>query len=1017
MYINCHSQYSLRYGTLSETDLLELAAHNNASFIALTDINITSAILNFLKLAPKYPVWPVVGVDFRNGIEQQYIILAKTNDGLMAINRFLTEHLHEQKDFPRSAPALADTYVIYPFENVMEDDRKTFGKNEFIGISVRNLRKLPFTDYIQYTDQLVIQQTVSFRNRADFNAHRLLRCIDLNTLLSKLPKSEQGSLESVMYPMDQLTEYFEEYPFIKENTKRMMQACKVVFFFDDQRTNQNQAHYLDSREEDFDFLKKECYRRLPLRYPNANKIVHDRIAHELDSIRKMGFVFDFIANYITIEDAKRNRRPHIGRGSGANSVVAYILGITNVDPIALDLYFERFINPYRQSPPDFDIDFSWRDRDDVVRFMFDTFKNVALMATYVTFQYRAVVRELSKVFGVPKEQTDRFLAGQFIDPEKDEYLKLVNKYGKLIHGFPNYVSVHACGVIITEKPIEYYSATFMPPKGFRTVMFDMNIAEDVGIFKFDILSQRGLSKITDCLEIIAYNRPDEAVADIDDVNRFYTDKNLNDLLSVGDCIGGFYIESPAMRVLMTKLRTNDYLGLVAASSIIRPGPGNGGMKNEYILRHRFPDKRTEAHPIMYEILKDTYGIMIYQEDVLKVAHHFAGLTLAESDNLRRGMRGKTKTKGVLIKMMEKFKASCRKKGYPEATIDDIWNQVEAFAGYAFAKGHSASYTVESYQSLYLKHYFPIEYMVAVLNNGGGFYKVETYVNEARKYGAIISPPCINTSDHPNIVIGTEIFLGFGMVKSIEDRTTQKILSERQVYGKFKGLSDFFDRVEIGVEQLIILIKVGAFRFTGIGKHRLMWEAYLKYQKGNIREKSPMLFKTPHIDYKIPELETNELIEAYDQLEFFGFPFISRFKLLKHAQKSYILAKDMPVYKDRRITIYGNLITYKPTGTKNGKLMYFGTFADYSDALFDTVHFPKVAERYQFQSKGIYKISGTVVEELGYYSIIVEELYFQEIIPDPRHHLPENSNKTFFGKNPIALAKDTEHIPEHLKKTF
>ena len=992
MNTNCHSRFSLRYGTLTEVELLELAVEKGSGFLALTDINGTSAVLNFLKHAIRYPVWPVVGVDFRNGVDQQYVILAKNNKGFEAINTFLSDHLHSKKAYPRTAPRLKNTFVIYPFENVMEDDRTDFRGNEYIGVSVRNLRKIPFTDYIRYTDKLVIQQQVTFRNRTDFNAHRLLRCIDLNILLSRLPKTEEGSIENVMYSNTELLDLFADYPFIKENTKKLLQGCKVDFFFDDQRTNQNQECYLESREADFGFLKKECYTRLEKRYTNPDETIFERVAHELDAIKKMGFVFDFVANFMIIEHAKSNNWPHIGRGSGANSVVAYILGITNVDPIKLDLYFERFINPYRISPPDFDIDFSWRDRDKVAQFIFDTFDNVALMGTYVTFQYRAVIRELSKVFGMPKEETDKFLAGQFIDPEKDKYLKLITKYGKLIHGFPNYVSVHACGIIVTQRSIEYFSATFMPPKGFRTVMFDMNIAEDVGIFKFDILSQRGLSKIMDSLAIIAYNRPDAHVEDIDDVQKFYEDDNLNALLSVGDCIGGFYIESPAMRVLMSKLRTNDYLGLVAASSIIRPGPGNGGMKNEYILRHRFPERRATAHPIMHDILEDTYGIMIYQEDVLKVAHHFAGLTLAEADVLRRGMRGKTKTKGVLAKMQHKFKESCRKKGYPEATINDIWDQVEAFAGYAFAKGHSASYTVESYQSLYLKFYFPLEYMTAVLNNGGGFYRTETYVNEIKKYGGTICAPCINTSDHPNLIIGKEVFLGFGMVKSIEDRTTQAILSERQLNGKFNGLDDFHDRVPIGVEQLIILIKVGAFRFTGIGKHRLMWEAYLKHQKGDTKAKTPVLFITPHVRYDIPELKTDYLIEAYDQLEFFGFPFISRFKLLKDPPSSYLLAADLCRFNKKNICIYGNLVTVKGTNTNNGQLMYFGTFADIDDRFFDTVHFPKVAERYRFQSRGIYKITGVVSEELGYYSIIVEHLHFQEIRPDPRHHLPENSNK-------------------------
>ena len=1004
MYTNCHSYFSLRYGTLSETELLELAELNNVGFLALTDINNTSACLNFLKEAVNFPVWPVIGVDFRNGVEQQYVLLARNNNGFTEINKFLSEYLHKEKEFPREAPMLKDTFVIYPFENVLEDDKTQFRRNEFIGISVRNLRRLPFSQYNSFTEKLVIQQTVTFRNRNDFNAHRLLRCIGLNTLLSKLPESEQGSPEAIMYPIDRLMEFYEDYPFIKENTKRLLQRCKVDFFFDDQRTNQNQECYFENKETDFEFLKKQCYERLPHRYPNADKKVLERTAYELDAIKRMGFVFDFVANFIALEDAAKHNRRHIGRGSGANSIVAYIIGITNVDPIELDLYFERFINPYRLSPPDFDIDFSWKDRDEVVQFFFDNFKNVALMGTYVTFQYRAVIRELSKVFGLPKEETDKFLAGMFIDAEKDKYLKLVQKYGQLIHGFPNYVSVHACGIAVTEKPIEYYSATFMPPKGFRTMMIDMNIAEDIGIFKFDILAQRGLSKITDCLEIIAYNQPEAEVEDIDGVDKFIQDSNLNNLLTTGDCMGVFYVESPAMRVLMTKLQTNDYLGLVAASSIIRPGVTNGGMKNEFILRHRNPQRRKMGHPVMMEILDDTYGVMVYQEDVLKVAHKFAGLTLSEADVLRRGMRGKTRTKGEILKMESKFKASCAKKGYPKETIQDIWLQIKAFAGYAFAKGHSASYAVESYQSLYLKHYFPIEFMTAVLNNGGGFYNIETYVNEIKMRGGIIEPPCINTSDHPNIVVGTTVYLGFGMVKSIEDRTVQKILNERQLYGSFKSFDDFFDRVALGIEQLIILIKIGAFRFTKIGKHELMWEAYFKHEKDKKKVRVPVLFPSEQIHYKLPEIGTDMLIEAYDQIEFFGFPLLSRFKLLLKPILSQLLAKDLPSYNKKRICIYGNLITAKGTPTQDKRLMHFGTFADREGHFFDTVHFPKISEKFSIRNLGVYQIIGMVTEELGYYSIIVEEIYYQQIQPDPRHHTPAKSAKfNLDSPSPIKLA--------------
>lgn len=665
--------------------------------------------------------------------------------------------------------------MIYPFEQVLELDKREFGPTEFIGISLGDLHKLPFNHLVNLRDSLVVQQPVTFRNRTDHSAHRLLRSIDMNTLLSKLSTDDQASAEHRMLPLRELEEKFSQYPFIPKNTARLLGACKVGFGFGAERANQNQSSYLSTPGEDYAYLKQLCRERIHSRYATIGMEVKARLKKELRAIREMDFVGYFLINFDIITYARSMGYPYIGRGSGANSMVAYILGITNVDPIALDLYFERFINVHRTSPPDFDIDFSWKDRDDITRYIFEKFPHCALMGTYVTFQYRAVIRELSKVFGLPKHETDKFLNGpRGGEGTTNEYIKLIKKYGRLIHGLPNYLSVHSGGILITQRPVHFYGGTFLPPKGFPTVQFDMNIAEEVGIFKFDILAQRGLSKIKDALGIIAENRPGEAVEDIDNVAALTGDGRLNEKLTTGDCMGVFYAESPAMRSLMTKLRTHDYIGLVAASSIIRPGVGNGGMKEEFILRERFPEKRRDAHPVLAEVLQETHGVMVYQEDVLKVAHLFAGMSLAEADVLRRGMRGKAGSKGQLETMERKFMDNCLKKGYGRELTQSVWEQVRAFAGYAFAKGHSASYAVESYQSLYLKVYFPLEYLTAILNNGGGFYDVETYLNEVRRCGGSVELPCINSSDHPNAIHGRTVHLGLGMVRDLEDRAVAAI---------------------------------------------------------------------------------------------------------------------------------------------------------------------------------------------------------------------------------------------------
>ena len=842
MYLNCHTYYSLRYGTFPETELLRLAEKNNVYYLAVTDINSTTACLNFLRESSNYNVHPVIGVDFRNGAEQQFVMLAKSNKGFHNINSYLSKHIHNTVDFPANAPQLKETLIIYPFEKVLVRKSVRLRKNEYIGISLDDLRKLPFSKLKNCTDKLVVQHPVSFRGQSDFNAHRLLRTIDLNTVLSKLPYTEQGSKSHCMVPQRVLEDAFAEFPTACQNTRDIMGSCKVDFKFDSQNNNQNQKVYLKSRKKDYKFLKKECLRKLRNRFPKPTEELYIRLQKELDAIKTMDFVSYFLINYDIINYAKSKNYPYIGRGSGANSLVAYILEITNVDPIELDLYFERFINIYRSSPPDFDIDFGYSDREDITRYIFERFPHTALMGTYVTFQYKAVVRELGKVFGLPKEEIDAFLIGKKLKGHRkhnDEYLKLITKYGNLIKGFPNHLSVHAGGILITKRPIHYYTATFLPPKGYATVQFDMNIAESIGIHKFDILSQTGLPKIKDTLQIIKKNQPYANVKNIEDFKQFTGDGNINDLLKTGDCIGVFYVESPAMRVLMTKLKTQDYPNLVAASSIIRPGVSNGGMKNEFILRHRDPERRKLAPPVMLEILHDTYGVMVYQEDVLKVAHKFAGLSLAEADILRRGMRGKVSSKGQFERIEKKFKTNCIAKGYTTELTNEIWGQVKAFAGYAFAKGHSASYAVESYQSLYLKKYFPLEFMTAVLNNGGGFYNVQTYINEIRKCGGTVEPPCVNNSEHLNCIKGSTVYLGLKMIKSLEDKASQRLLSAREIDGKFDSLDDFVDRVQIGLEQLMLLVRLDAFRFTGLDKHEIAWQARFKLKSSKRDFRSPV----------------------------------------------------------------------------------------------------------------------------------------------------------------------------------
>ncbi|QCX39628.1 DNA polymerase III subunit alpha [Aureibaculum algae] len=981
MYLNCHTYYSLRYGTISPENLLDLAVRNNLHTIALTDINSTSACLDLVRLSLEKKIKPVLGVDFRDGVEQKFIVLAKNNAGFQKINTYLSTFLHDKTlKIPEQPKYINDTFVIYPFE---KDKDYILKENEYLGIKPKDLNHLKFSKWNNSREKLVVLQTVSFQDKKDFNTHRLLRAIDNNTLLSKLPSSEQGAETDLLLSLSTLKLIYADYPELIKNTEKLLDNCTIDFDFS-QKVPNNQKSYTNSENLDYRLLEKLTYEGLNYRYQNPDETIYNRIKKELDIVKQKGFVSYFLINWKILKYARSKGYFYVGRGSGANSIVAYLLRITDVDPVELDLYFERFINLYRKNPPDFDIDFSWTDRDDITQFIFKRFKNTALIAVYNTFKFRASVRELGKVFGLPKSEMDILTRGKYNFNTLDKLSQLVITYSKYIQGFPNYLGIHAGGILISEKPIHYYCATFFPPKGFATTQFDMVVAEDIGLYKFDILSQRGLGKIKDTVEIVNHNYPEKEAIDIHDIKRFKEDKQIKYLLKNAKAIGCFYVESPAMRMLLKKLQVDNYLGLVAASSVIRPGVAKSGMMREYILRYRYPERRKEAHPVLLNIMPETYGVMVYQEDVIKVAHYFGGLTLSEADMLRRGMSGKFRSRDEFLKVKQLFFDNCKKDSKPETLTSEIWRQIESFAGYAFAKGHSASYAVESYQSLFLKAYYPIEYMVATLNNGGGFYSVELYVHEARMHGAIIEAPCINTSYNQTIVRGKTIYLGYGFLQSFESNTIKKILLEREKNGLFKSLNNFIERVSISVEQISILIKINAFRFTGINKRELLWQAHLKISKVPLQEDRITLFKTERISYKTPELKSTELENAFDEFELLGFPLCNPFKLLTKPQYNNSRARHLPHYKNKTIAIEGYLVTTKRTSTSNSKTMYFGTFLDRDGDFIDTVHFPPAAIKYPFRGKGIYAIIGKVLEEFDCINIEVSSMHRLAIIEDPRY---------------------------------
>jgi error-prone DNA polymerase len=967
VYLNCHSYFSLKYGVMSPEDLVEEGFENEAQVLALTDINNTSAVFSFYNACKARGIKPIAGIEFRNGDELLYIGLAKNNEGFQELNAFLSKYNMLHSPLPSDAPESLHTYFIYPWGKKEPAELRA---NEFIGVRIHEINRLSVSARVKRQDKLVMLHPVTFKDKKGYNSHRLLRAIDKSTLLSKLKPEEQALADECMLPVNELLHMYGRFPRILQNTMQLLDACSIEFNIE----SKNKKLFTTDAMDDKLLLEKLALEGLEQRYGSKNQEAKTRVLHELEIIDKLEFNAYFLITWDILRYAASNKFAYVGRGSGANSIVAYCLKITDVDPIELDLYFERFLNPYRKSPPDFDIDFAHNERDQVTDYIFKKYglQHTVLLATYNTFKWKSIIRELGKVFGLPKHEIDAItrnresLAGK----SSDKIVDLIFKFGKELEGIPNYLSIHAGGILIAEHPIASHTATDLPPKGFPITHFDMFTAEDLGYHKYDILSQRGLGHIRDAIRIIQKNTGKIIEINTGEIKK---DERIKEYISSANTIGCFYIESPGMRMLLKKLKCSDYLTLVAASSIIRPGVAQSGMMQQYIHRFHHPDKIEYLHPKMEELLKETFGVMVYQEDVIKVAHHFGGLDLGKADVLRRAMSGKYKGMKGFEMVREEFFTSCRKQGYEEDLIKEVWRQMESFGGYSFSKAHSASFAVESYHSLYLKAYYPLEFMVAVLNNEGGFYSREFYLHEARMWGADIQAPCVNHGTYYDDIEGKRIYVGFRYIKELETKIAEVIAMERQVNGLYKDLYDFVKRIPVSQQQLTLLIRVGALRFTGKSKKVLLLEVSMLFSKAKVKVQGPELFELEIKELVLPALKSFSFEDAYDQIELPEFPLCFPFELLPSGQQAGITVNDMIQHIGKKVVIVGYFVTLKNLYTIKKELMSFAHFFDREGKCFDTTHFPPSLKQYPFKGNGFYKITGKVVQEFEYPSIEVESM--------------------------------------------
>jgi len=962
MILAGRTHFSFKHGIHSPEAMLRFAAARGVRQLGLADLASASGIYAFLQHAPRYGIQPLVGVSFCEKNAVKYVLYARNANGLAVILALLTaQQLHGQP-LPATAPESTDTWTVYPLGSRPLD--LPLPENAFVGVSLAQLTRFRMIQNHFRPHEVVLWHGLTLFSPEEVLLHRCLKAMGQVDLVQRVHADALAVESLVGCSESYLCHRLREFPDLIWNTRKLFEESEVDLEFGKPK---NRLHFTGSATDDYRLLYQAAYAGLCERFPNGAEAQAERLEKELAMIRELGYTAYFLINYDLIQFCRRKGFFHVGRGSGANSIVAYCLGITDVDPIELDLYFERFINPHRSSPPDFDLDFSWRDREEVQRYLFSRYPkgHVALLGAFHTFQQKSAIRELGHVLGLEDEEIVRIQER----PNTGKLHTAILNMATTLHDVPSHLSVHSGGVVLSEKPLTHHVSLFRPPGGLPTTAFSMYEAEDLGLYKFDILSQRGLGHIREAMEII--HSEGSPVPNLRDVAILKSDPAVKNLIQRGDTIGCFYVESPAMRMLLRKLRASEYLELVAASSIIRPGVARSGMMRTFVMRFRGLEKVSYAHPVLEKLLHETCGVMVYQEDVIKVAHHFAGLSLAEADILRRGMAGKFRSREEMQRVQDAFFLGCAARKYPEALSKEVWRQIESFAGYSFSKAHSASYAVESLQSLYLRAHHPLAFITAVINNFGGFYRTELYVREAMRMGAEVQLPCINHSRWESVLKGKCLYLGFSLVKGLARESIERMLAIRDREGSFIDWEDAARRSALKPDSLQILVRIGAFRFSGRNTPELMWRMNALKQAREPVAKG--LFCPDMHEVLLPELNPLPQAERRAQFELLGFCLESPFGLIRpdvlRETDFDIHAGLLPVFVGRTIVCLGYLVSLKPVRTRDGKRMFFGTFLDCTGEFIDTVHFPGTfKDNTPVAGIAVYRIQGKVVDDLGTFLI-------------------------------------------------
>ena len=997
VHLHVHSNYSLLTGASAVEDLLQTAEQRQMPVLALTDINGLYGAVPFYKRAKEMGIKPILGAEIqRDG--GSAVCLARDRRGYSSLCRIVTDRQLRQ-DFSLAASLAKHQeglYILSSDPRLLESLARRIERGRLFadlhdGPSVRCAELAAHAERLRLP--MAATNDVHFAAPDRHATHRVLTAVRKNVLVDDLRECDLASTEAYMKSPAQMAARFRDFPAAVANTTRIAEDCNLDL---DLGTPHFPHYDLPKGETPFSFLWKLAFDGARKRYRPLRPDVIERLRYELEVINKLGFAEYFVIVWDIVSFAHREGIPIVGRGSAANSIVAYCLGITSVDPLKFDLYFERFLNLSRTDCPDIDLDMCWRRRDEVLKYVYERYgiDRVAMIANHNTYQARSAFRDVARVFGLPipeinllssmlpyygvhsiRDAIEVFPESRDFPIDREPYKSIIET-AEHIDGFIRHLSIHVGGIVIADRPLTDYVPLERATKGLIITQYNMGPVEEMGLVKIDLLGQRSLSIVRDTVEAVKQNYNVEI-----DLRRLPDrDPKTVRFLRTGRTIGCFQIESPGMRNLLQMLRASCILDVIMGLSLIRPGPSGSGMKERFIRRRLGREPVTYPAPQLREVLASTYGVMLYQEDILKVAEAVAGFTLAEGDELRKAI-SKKRSPHRIAKLHDQFIEGAVGKGLEKQTAEEIWQLIANFASYSYCKSHATTYGHIAYQATYLKAHYPAEFLAAVMSNQAGFYETREYLEEARRLGAKILLPDVNRSGFFFRAKDRAIRIGLMQVRGLSRTSVKSILRARQG-GAFASLADFCRRVRITSPEIRNLIQCGAMDGWGRTRPELLWELQwlLKTRRGRrpIDPKQRELFlpeataprgDTPSPAPQLPRIadysqeKKLELEQHLLQLAVSAHPLTPYEKQIRGLR--VVSTSRLRGHVGRQVTIVGWLVTMRRAVTKNHEYMKFMTLED-RHGIVEIVLFPKTYQRFGhlLYSFGPYVVRGRVEAQHG-----------------------------------------------------